>query len=229
MRVLVFIPTYNDSEVLERLCREAASIGEDVRVLVVDDGSAASVSQEVVGNGGLVFRMPANFGLGACTHVAFDHVLRAGYDVIVRIDGDGQHPVHMIPALLEPIAAGRADLVVGRRTNHGGGAARRLIKWYFSAVTRLYTRGAAPADVTSGFFAASRAAVERINRFTLERYPEPQLYVVACSQGLRTSEVPVVQQDRQFGASTLNLIQGARMLYRFHMFLLGEVLGIPRQ
>ncbi len=230
--VLVLIPTFNDHAMLAGLVRGVAALPGSNRVLLVDDGSHQPVDVAALGQGVLHAHLPDNFGLGACTQIAFDHVANAGYRFVVRIDGDGQHAVEDIPLLLAPLRAGQADLVVGCRVNHNtggaGGLLRALIKRYFAFTARLMTSGRAPSDVNTGFFAATSAAAQVLNRFTFERYPEPQMFVLACRVGLRVREVQIEQREREFGRSSIGALSAARMWYRFTVFVLAELLRGPR-
>jgi len=228
-RVLVFIPTYNDVELLAELSAELQRLGAMYRTLIVDDGSSVRVDISTLTPGTMYFRLPTNFGVGIATHVAFDHALRHGYQAVVRLDADGQHPIEHIPELLEPIQNGEADLVVGIRMNRHEGTSIRavaasLVRRYLSLVARLMTRARAPKDVNSGFFAMSTNAISKINRVALERYPEPQLYVLAGRQKLSIVEIPMRQQSRRHRSSTITLGRALGMFYRFNIFVLGELL-----
>ena len=225
--VLVFTPTYNDHITVVDIARRVAELGNDYRLLIIDDGSSTAVGSETLARAVLHFRMPDNFGLGACSHVAFDHALKHGYRVVVRIDGDGQHSVEDIPRLLRSLD--EADVVVGGRLNHdqGKGLARwvrRTIKGYLRQVASLVTGGRAPHDVNTGFMATNRQAIEKLNTFSLDRFPEPQIFILACREGLRVSEVFIEQRPRQYGHSSLNLGQALRLFYRFNVFVLNELL-----
>jgi len=228
-RALIFVPSYNDTAHLPEIADSVRRLDGDHTLMLIDDGSTPAIDVASLGDDTLHFRLPANFGLGACTHIAFDHALRHDYSSVVRLDADGQHPVAAIPALLEPIRTGKAEVVVASRSNRddaqGGRAlASRLIRGYFTLVARLMTRGKAPADVNSGFFAASRTAIELLNSYQLERFPEPQTYVLACRRGLQLANVEVEQNVRQHGLSTVTVGQAIRLIYRFSIFVLAELL-----
>jgi glycosyltransferase involved in cell wall biosynthesis len=227
--VLVFVPSYNDNVRASEIAQTILAASSNYRPLVIDDGSLVPIAPEAAGPDGLQFRMPDNFGLGVITHIAFDHALSAGYSAVVRIDGDGQHSVADIPRLLEPIQNGTADFVVGSRTNHRAGSGgvnwlRAVVKAYFSILARMVTGGRAPGDINTGFFAANRTALALLNQFTLERYPEPQLIVTACREGLRVREVEIEQRERGQGRTTLGAGQALRMVYRFNVFVINEVM-----
>lgn len=230
-RVLVFIPTLNDQALIAELATQVAGLGDDFVVLVLDDGSKHRLLPADLPDGCLLFSLPDNMGLGVCTHIAIDHALAHGYSAVVRIDADGQHPVASISDLLAPLWSGKADFVSGQRVNHQGensaqNLLRRFVKAYIRILASLATKGAAPSDVNTGFFAANRLAMREINRHQLERYPEPQMFIQACRSGLRVREVLVEQLERMHGDSTLNYIEGARMIYRISILVLSELLRI---
>ena len=228
-KVLVFVPTFNDVEYLATIVDEIQKLDGAFTVLVLDDGSAIPIRSILNRSHCLHFRLPANFGLGVCTHIAFDHALRGNYRAIIRVDSDGQHPVEMIPALLAKLTAGEADVVVASRINRNQGsglrfAISRIARGYISTTARLMTKGMVPGDVNSGFFAANPRAMEALNSYQLERFPEPQMYILACRHSLRVAEVPVAQMARKHGSSTITFGHALRIVYRFSIFVLSELL-----
>jgi glycosyltransferase involved in cell wall biosynthesis len=232
-KVLVFMPTLNDSEYLAAIIDEIGKLDEAVTVLVLDDGSTEPVKPSLGGSDCLHFRLPTNFGLGVCTHIAFDHALRGGYRAIIRLDSDGQHPVAMIPELLAKLDAGETDIVVASRRNRNQGSGwrfviGRIVRGHISAIARLLTNGGVPDDVNSGFFAANPAAMRILNGCHLERFPEPQMYILACRRGLRIREVSVEQMARKHGSSTITFGHALRIIYRFNIFVLSELLSWRR-
>tara|TARA_Y100001960_G_C14754645_1_gene870546 strand:- start:706 stop:1431 length:726 start_codon:yes stop_codon:yes gene_type:complete len=228
-QVLVLIPTYNDFALLGKITAELQQLGDTYKILVVDDGSTTQFTASELASDVLYFRLPANFGIGAATHVGFDHALRHKYRALVRLDADGQHPLKMIPNLLEPINCGEADLVVGARVNrHEGsgirGLAAEVVRNYLSLVSRLMTRNRTPSDVNSGFFAISYKAMAILNVLQFERYPEPQMFTMAGRQKLTVKEISVQQAERTHGASTITIARALGMFYRFNVFVLGELI-----
>ena len=227
-QVLVFIPTLNDKELVAGLAAQVIALGDYFIPLIIDDGSRIRLSSDELPDQCLLFSLPDNMGLGVCTHIAIDHALAHGYSEIVRFEADGQNPVDVIPKLLAQLWSGEADLVAGLRVNHHGAFSpdnmlRRFVKAYVRALASLATHGKAPGDVNSGFFAANRLAMTKINNNQLERYPEPQMFIISCNSGLRVREMPFHQVARMHGNSTLNYAEGARMFYRISIFVLSEI------
>jgi dolichol-phosphate mannosyltransferase len=179
-----------------------------------------------------VFRLPANYGLGVATLIAADHMIVGGYDVLVRVDADGQHPVAMISRLVARVERG-VDLCVGIRTNAGSvsGLRARLagaVRAYYRVVGGMLVGRLAAADLTSGFMAFSRRAAAAVARWDLDRYPEPEIVLLAHRHGLVIDAVPIEQAERQFGRSTISLRRGVLLFYRFNMFVLGQLLDRVR-
>ena len=232
LRILVFIPTYNDAEEIAKICEEIRALTGNYSILVIDDGSDPKLDDSELDDDVLRYRLPANFGLGTCTHIAFDQALRHGYDMVVRVDGDGQHPTHEIPNLVGIAQLKDVDFVAAVRSNQQRrpgitGWPAVAIKWYYSLMARWLTSKQAPGDVNTGFFCANRQAAALINKYQLERFPEPQMYIVACRRGLKVDAVTIAQQPRRTGKSTLGFGQAVRMFYRFNIFALSEILQRP--
>lgn len=224
MSVLVLIPAYNEGQSAVEVAINVLRLGPAYRPLVIDDGSFEPIDPALLPRGALLFRCPFNAGIGVATHIAFDHALAEGYEFVVRLDGDGQHPAARVPDLIAPIRSGAADLVAGVRVNHADGSGvgnwlRSAAKAYYAAVAGLLTDGRAPIDVNTGFFAASRRAVAQLSSVDLERFPEPQMFVSACRLGLRVTTVSIEQLTRERGNTTLNFARALGMFYRFNLFV----------
>jgi len=197
--------------------------------MVVDDGSRAPVQKNDVTEGTLLARVPDNFGLGMATHIAFDHAILHEYSTVVRIDADGQHPVSLIPRIIAPVLDGSADIVVAERTNRNKRTGfretiSRLVRGYLSHTANIMTGGRAPSDVNSGFFAANLKSTLKINDFSLDRFPEPQIYILAPRNGLVVASMKMEQSERKYGTSTVTLGHAVRLFYRFNIFVLAELL-----
>ena len=101
VRVLVFIPAYNEQEsladVIDGVRRELPSAD----VLVVSDGSTDRTVEVARAAGALVAPLPFNQGLGAALQTGYRYALRRGYDYCAHLDADGQHRPEDLARLLE--------------------------------------------------------------------------------------------------------------------------------
>ena len=207
-RVVVLIPSYNEERsiaaVVEGIPRELPNI-EDVRVLVVDDGSEDETAPVATRAGAdMIVRHKTNLGLGQTFKDGLEASLRAGADIIVSLDADGQHNPGEIPILLEPIVRDEADIVIGYRQISRDSDMRWSRRWgnrFVSWLTRRLS-GLDLHDTQSGFRALSREAAMRL---TLNRgYTYTQEMVIqAAHKGLVVAEVPITHRKRVFGESKM--------------------------
>lgn len=196
MKVIVQIPCYNEESTLPLVMRDMPrSIpGVDfIETLVIDDGSTdrtIEVARELGVNH--IVRHNGNKGLAAAFQTGLDACLRLGADVIVNTDGDNQYPQQMIPALVEPILNGEADMVVGdrqvRRIEHFS-PVKKVLQLLGSWVVRQASGTRVP-DAPSGFRALSREAALRTNVITKYTYTLETI-VQAGKKNIKIVSVPI--------------------------------------
>jgi glycosyltransferase involved in cell wall biosynthesis len=228
LRVAVIVPAYNEAPNLPRLAAALHAHAPGCDVCVVDDGSTDDTADVAAGLGWTVLRLPVNLGIGGAVQAGYLWARERGHDVAVQIDGDGQHDPAFLPALLAPLEAGTADIVIGSRFLADGGfrstAVRRAGIRYLSWFLRLRC-GARIADTTSGFRAAGRRAIELFARYYPSDYPEPEAIALAKRAGLRLAEIPVRMSERAHGHSSITAL---RTLYYLVKVSLALVLLPPR-
>jgi glycosyltransferase involved in cell wall biosynthesis len=173
-KLIVQIPCFNEAatlpETLQHLPRQIPGI-DRIEILIVDDGSRDGTA-EVARAAGVhhIVRFPRNLGLAAAFTAGLSESLRQGADIIVNTDADNQYSASDIPRLVEPLLAGRADIVVGDR-QVGQLASFSWLKrrlqvlgsWVIGRASALHT-----PDATSGFRAMTRNAALRT--FVLSGY-----------------------------------------------------------
>lgn len=223
------VPAYNEEGSIGSVIEDLRAELPEADVLVVDDGSIDRTAEEArrrcrPGHTVLVARLSANLGIGGAVQTGLRYALRQGYDRVVQVDGDGQHPASSARVVLRAVDAG-ADVAVGSRFAGGlqGFAStpmRRagiaLISW----VLRLLG-GPAVLDTTSGLRAFSRRAVGVLARRYPSDFPEPESLLIAHRAGQRIEEVPVSMMARAHGASSIGRLGSAFYMARV---LLGLVL-----
>ncbi len=215
MRVLVIVPAFNEERSLPLVAEDLRRNAPWADVCVIDDASTDDTARVARELGLGTLRLPVNLGIGGAVQTGYLAALQRGYDVAVQFDGDGQHDASSLEGLLDPIRAGTADLVIGSRFLATGSyrstGSRRLGIRYLSWITHLRC-GISIADVTSGYRAAARPAIELFARSYPADYPEPEAVALASRAGLRVQEVPVQMRERAYGESSITL---ARSLYYF--------------
>ena len=121
MRTLVFIPAWNEAENLPAVLEELHGELPDVDVLVVDDGSTDATAELAREAGAEVLSFGENRGLRAAIAAGYGYAAEHGYELVGRLDADGQHPAAELRRLLERVEAGEADAAVGSRFVAGEG------------------------------------------------------------------------------------------------------------
>ena len=122
----------------------------DADVLVVDDGSTDGTAAVAREHGAEVLSFGENRGLQEGIAAGYAYANEHGYELVGRVDADGQHPVDELARLLEVVRSGEADVAVGSRFASGDGyepyryepsPARRFGT---AVLRRSYARGARP-------------------------------------------------------------------------------------
>ena len=213
-RVLVIIPTYNESANVELIVGRVRAAVPAAHILVVDDaspdgtGKIADAMAEQDPHVHVLHRSGKN-GLGAAYVAGFDWGLDAGYDALVEMDADGSHAPEELPKLLGALA--NADLVLGSRWVPGGA----VVNWprtreVISRGGNLYTRlalGIDLRDATGGFRAYRREVLDTIDysQVVSEGYCfQVDLAWRALRAGYRIVEVPITFAERERGESKMS-------------------------
>jgi glycosyltransferase involved in cell wall biosynthesis len=196
VKLVIQIPAFNEAATLgialADLPRSLPQVDE-VEWLVVDDGSTDATS-EVARRHGVdhIVRVPTNRGLARAFTTGLEAALRTGADIIVNTDADNQYRATDIPALIAPILAGRADMVIGERPidemAHFS-RTKKLLQRVGSRVVQLASNTRVP-DAPSGFRALSRQAALQINVFNNYTYTLETI-IQAGQKGLTVISVPV--------------------------------------
>jgi len=202
MRLIVTIPAYNEEKNIGNVIREIPrNIDgvDEVKVLVVNDGSTDSTVESAIKSGAdVVISFPSNRGLAVAFKEAIVNALEMGADIIVNIDADGQYNANEIPKLVRPILEGKADIVLGdrqvKKLDHMP-LQKKIGNIVASFVTRIAS-GMKVSDAQTGFRAFSREAALRIN--VLHGYTYVQETIIAARhKRLRVTEVPVEFRKRE--------------------------------
>ena len=167
MKLIIQIPCHNEasilSETIAALPKQMPGF-DQLEILVVDDGSQDGTAEAALQAGVQhVVRLPGHLGLAAAFSAGLDASLKLGADVIVNTDADNQYHAEDIQRLVEPILAGRAQIVIGDRGVATLAAfsplkrnLQRLGSWVVGKVSGMHI-----PDATSGFRALSRQAALR--------------------------------------------------------------------
>ena len=194
-QLLILIPAYNEQGAIRQVVREVLAVMPAVDVLVVDDGSTDATAREAEAAGAFVICHPFNLCVGGAVQTGLKFAQQAGYDMVIRLDGDGQHDPRDIPHLYAALQSRQADVVVYSRfleTEEPAMAIPRLrrlgISLFALAVTLLTGRRA--TDTTSGFIGMNRLAITTLAAYMPQDYPEVESRIILYKAGLTVLELP---------------------------------------
>jgi glycosyltransferase involved in cell wall biosynthesis len=206
---IAIVPAFNEERNVGRVLDELRAIDPGLDVVVVSDGSTDRTAEVASARGAYVIRLPFNLGIGGAVQTGFRYAWEEGYELAVRLDGDGQHDPGELRALVAPVVAGEADLAVGSRFVAGGGyrssAARRVGIRILARVVSLIARQRL-TDTTSGFQACNRRAISLYAADLPHDYPEVEGMVMAIKHRIRLVEVPVTMREREHGHSSIGTL-----------------------
>lgn len=213
MRVLVIVPTYNESENVELIAHAVRGLGYDI--LIVDDASpdgTGRIADALVSadEGVHVLHRSEKSGIGPAYAAGFEHGLELGYEILCEMDADFSHDPADLPRLVDAVKAG-ADLAIGSRYVPGGGTDGW--PWYREAISRggnTYASmmlGLKVRDATAGFRAFRDTTLRKIDPSSCQASGygfQVEMAWRTERSGLEIIEVPITFRDRLFGESKMN-------------------------
>jgi hypothetical protein len=209
MSILIIIPALNEEATLRDVILGIRKSLPQADILVVNDGSTDATETISRSEGVILLNHPYNMGIGATMQTGFLYALKSGYDLVVQIDGDGQHNPESLPSLIQPILEKKGNLVIGSRYLSEDGfkstLPRQLGIKFFTCLVRVFT-GKKVTDPTSGFRAMDRKVLELFSEEYPSDYPEVEALVTAYKQGLTFQEVKTTMRHRQGGTSSIGLL-----------------------
>ena len=215
MKTLVVLPTYNEGENIAGILDRVLAHGL-FDVMVVDDNSSDGTRETVRGyvtkyENVHIIEREGKLGLGTAYVAGFLWGLEHGYDCFMEMDSDFSHNPDDMPAFVKRVEAG-ADLAIGSRYLGGtisvvGWDFRRLLLSRFGNIYASTILSAPLSDMTSGFRAYSRRALEAIEleQVKSEGYAfQIEMAYYVLSLGLKVDEVSIVFTERIMGSSKMS-------------------------
>jgi dolichol-phosphate mannosyltransferase len=215
VRVLVVVPTFNESANVVKLLGAIRDVLPDAGILVVDDGSpdgTAELAEGVAEELGQVhvLRRIRKAGLGSAYRAGFAWGLDEGYEAFVEIDADFSHDPAALPELLAPLDQGH-EVVIGSRYVPGGSIPRW--SWFRHLLSRggnVYASmvlGLGVADSTAGYRVYAASVLRRLDLSSVraEGYGfQIEMTYRAKRAGASIVEVPIRFVDRVAGHSKMS-------------------------
>lgn len=205
-RLLILIPAFNEEAAVGQVIEAVQKVLPGTPVLVVDDGSQDATAQVAQHARAEVIRLPHHLGLGGAVQTGYRFAFEHGYEQVVRLDADGQHPPEEIRGMLAVMDEGSYDMVTGSRYLESNGYETQVMRRFGGRIFSILLRpilGQRISDPTSGFIAVNRNALEVFSHsFPLE-YPEIEALVVLRRKAMSFAETPVQMRPRIAGESSI--------------------------
>lgn len=200
--VIAAIPCFRTKDYIGDVVTKAKKYVD--QVIVIDDGSDDGTAETARLAGALVVRHNTNMGYGEAIKSCFEAAKTHGADVLVILDGDGQHNPDGIPRALAPIILGEADLVIGSRFITNEHNMPRYRRFGIDVITFLWNLGSKVkvSDAQSGFRAYGKKVFESLS--LLEKGMGISIEILEKARRKRAviKEVPI---SCTYVPSTLNL------------------------
>jgi glycosyltransferase involved in cell wall biosynthesis len=202
--IVVGIPAFNEENSIARVVLESQKFAD--AVVVCDDGSRDLTAKIAERLGADVVKHKQNLGYGAAIESLFGRARELDADILVTLDGDGQHDPAEIPRIVQPIVQGMADVVIGSRFIDVRGTAGMPLYRRFGArlITKLVDGSSknGVSDAQSGFRAYNREALEHLSIGEAGMGASVEILLEARKNDLKICEVPSSCKYHKGGVGT---------------------------
>jgi glycosyltransferase involved in cell wall biosynthesis len=224
MRVSFLVPAYNEAATVEALLDAVWALELDKQIVVVDDGSTDGTGDLVErwrdGRDGVVLVRQQNAGKGAAVRAAIPH---ADGDIAVIQDADLEYDPADVPALIEPIERGVADVVYGSRLS-GGRPQRAYLFWHllgnrFLSLLTNVLYNTTLSDMETGYKAFRTEVLRSLDLRQDDFGIEPEITAKVCKRKLRVYELPIAYYGRTYA-------EGKKITWRDGFKAIRVLLGV---
>jgi glycosyltransferase involved in cell wall biosynthesis len=223
--VWIVVPAFNEAGVIGEVIAEIRSIFD--HVVCVDDGSNDGTGEIALRAGAHLVRHPVNLGQGAAIQTGVEYARRQpGAQVFATFDGDGQHRVKDLVAMVARLAAGDVDVVIGTRFGPGVTRPPLVKRVVLRTAAWLSPRGRrlGLTDTNNGLRVFNKTVADGLNITMSGMSHATEFVMLIAEHGWRVAEVPVEVLYTAYSKSKGQpLLNGVNIL--FDGFLRG---GMPR-
>jgi glycosyltransferase involved in cell wall biosynthesis len=224
VRVSFLVPAYNEASTIVELLDRVAALELDKQIVVVDDGSTDGTGDLVDrwcdGRNDVVLVRKTNGGKGTAVRAAITH---AQGDIAVIQDADLEYDPADVPALIEPIEGGHADVVFGSRLS-GGRPQRAYLFWHllgnrFLSLLTNILYNTTLSDMETGYKAFRIEVLRSLDLRQDDFGIEPEITAKICKRKLRVYELPIAYYGRTYA-------EGKKITWRDGFKAIRVLLGV---
>jgi glycosyltransferase involved in cell wall biosynthesis len=212
-KVLLIIPCFNEEESISDLLIQLSNFqlkGYSFVLLPINDSSNDNTLNCIKKHSNLYLDLPINLGIGGAVQTGYYYGLINDFDIVIQLDGDGQHPPLQIFNLLKAFEEKTVDVVIGSRFINGLGFQSTKTRRFginFLKIANKLLFDITITDPTSGFRAINKKALKIVCDYYPDEYPEPEMISIFHLNNLKIIEVPVQMEERKGGKSSISSIK----------------------
>ena len=190
------------------------------QVLVIDDGSSDQTYFEARTAGAHVLELSMNLGVGGALQCGFNYAIRNNFEAVIQLDADGQHPVDVIPKLIDSANFSNADIVLGSRFLHSTigmeiSKSRRIAMW----ILRVFASRACKtkiSDSSSGFRLIRNPLLAQFAKSFPSHFLGDtfEALVISGRKNYKVIEIPAQFKNREFGESSATSWASVLLIFR---------------
>ena len=221
-RILIIIPAYNEEKnILKTVDSIKNYKKKKLDYIVINDGSSDNTKKVLEENNINFIDLPFNLGIGAAVQTGYKYAFYNDYDIAIQFDGDGQHDINSVDALIKPITEDDADMVVGSRyiddtSSFKSTFSRRVGIKVISSLIYLLSKKRIK-DVTSGYRAVNKDVIKVFAMNYPYDVPEPITNYALLKMNYKVKEVGVNMFERVGGVSSIRALKS--IYYMFNVCL----------
>jgi glycosyltransferase involved in cell wall biosynthesis len=188
---LVCIPAFNEEKTIGEIVEKSLQYSD--KVIVCNDGSTDKTEDRAKEKGAIIINHKKNLGYGAAIISLFEEARNQNAEIMITLDGDGQHNPEQIPSLVSALTENNVDVVIGSRfldnKTNSPGYRKTGIKIITSASN--FGTNFKVSDSQSGFRVYSKNAIDAIHPTEEGMSVSTEILLKASNKGLSVAEVPI--------------------------------------
>ena len=191
MKITVGIPAFNEEKNIASIISRLKDFTDSI--VVCDDGSSDMTAKIAEDMGAILVKHPKNLGYGAAIRTIFLKAKDLESDVLVTLDGDGQHQIMDVEKILKPIEKNQADIVIGSRFLDKKSDVPKYREYGINVITKVtnVTIKDKLTDAQSGLRAYSKKILSEITPSDSGMGISTEILIKSSSKGLKIVEVPI--------------------------------------
>lgn len=192
MKKIVIIPAFNEEKKIAGIICAIKSCCSDLDIVVVDDGSSDNTHGAAKLAGAISLKLPHNMGYGNALQAGYKYAYLQGYDIVLQMDGDGQHDPAYIPAMIKTLIENDIDVLIGSRFKEKSGYKTSFVRkagiLFFGLIVSAILKKRI-TDPTSGYQAIKSSVLPfLVSEAFPSDYPDADLIIMLHYEGFKVDE-----------------------------------------